>query len=534
MADAIEVRGALQEAFRRIRLGFTLENTDIAVLVDGGLTIEQECAALAGLRIRDQLSDHEAAVSEELATRHPAVASLFSSYPPSADSTANVLGEVAPSWRQAVNSIRAGEEIGFANLQKIVKDVVESDTTNAYAAALLMAICVKGMSRGDVANLTSLMASSGTQIDYRGEPALKNVRLVRRYPTGGLSEKVALILPALIATAREHVNVASPFLVAKSLGHTGGTWDKLSSIPGFRFPSPGSETVDALLACGVAMVVTHGNINPADRKLYQLRSATETIESIPLIVASIASKHLSLPVHQLLLDVRVGEGAFLKSESDGIAAAEAIKNQLKHAGIDTTFSILGSFQPNGSAVGNAVEVAEAVAVMNGARPAIWDERALLEQRLIVVEFFSKLMSAEFPERTVGEWARYAFQKFSDHSVLRSFERMLDVHGVAASVVQGLVRDPFATLNIGDACHVRAREGGVLRRLHQFKLGDIVNRILGGGGNEFEGTFEATSGLILAQRLWDPVVKDGIVCSVFSKQVPDKATIEAIRSCFDVV
>lgn len=503
MADAARTRDTLQEAFRRLRLNRPLDGAHVDYLLDGGLTPEQESAALAGLLLRSAPGEKEAKAAEALTARRPAVAGIFAN-----DSSSD-------PWNQAIFCLRGRIPLGLALIDKIVHDIIAGDSADLHAAAFLMTVCVKGMQKDDLRALTQAMASSGETFDYRQEPALKGARLVRRYPTGALSEKTALILPALYSCARSEANVCSPFLVAKSLGHTGGTWDKLSAIPGFKFPAPGSETVDTLMRCGVAMIVTHGGVNPADRKLYQLRSATETIESPPLIVSSIASKHLCLPVHRLLLDVRIGAGAFTATSTDGVELGSTISDILSSAGVATFFSITDTPQPSGSAVGNALEVAEAVAVMGGSSD-FWDPRAILEQRLLVIDFFAKTMAAEFSGRSVADWARFAAKAFEDGSLLAGFASMLTAHATPDGVVDNLIKRPFEALAISrDEVEIKAQTSGTLRGIHQFALGGIVNRRLGAGGNDFQGRFDPTAGIVIRKRLGDLVAAGDVLCSVFA-------------------
>ena len=177
----------------------------------------------------------------------------------------------------------------------------------------MVIIKFKGLGKDDTILFTREIAKSGKKFDYRNSKTLNRRKIISRYPTGALSEKIALIMPSLLFCLAKTYKFCSPFLIAKSLGYTGGTWDKLLSIPNFNFPLQGIETLNILKQCNVTMAVTKGNFNPVDRILYQLRSLTNTVDSFPLIVSSIGSKQLALPLDSLLLDIRYGSGTFLKT-----------------------------------------------------------------------------------------------------------------------------------------------------------------------------------------------------------------------------
>jgi thymidine phosphorylase len=236
-------------------------------------------------------------------------------------------------------------------------------------------------------------------------------------------------------------------------------------------------------------------------------------------------------VHRLLLDVRIGDGAFLKDENSGIVAGQQIASITRKEGIACNYTLTTTAQPNGTAIGNALEVAEAIAVMGGPSDR-WDERALLEQRLLVIDFFSKLMAAEFPSMTAAAWARFGFEEFRKGTVLKSFADILRKHRVANVTVENTLQDPWATLGIPpEAAAISSKGGGTLRSIDQFKIGEIVNRILGGGASEFEGTFDASAGIVLTARIGDVVHPGGSLCRVYTRRSLTPERISEVESCF---
>jgi pyrimidine-nucleoside phosphorylase len=531
MADATEP--LLAGVFRKLRLKEPLSDSDLRLFYQSERTVEQESVVLAGLDLRAELASSELEMFRHLYLKHPKVAAFLEGEAAKhLDPKAAIPPEDA-YWSELFTSVRFDRPIKREPLKTMLSEILFDHRKDSLTAAWLMTICGVGMSLENTVVLTDVMTESGPRFDYRTAPDLVASRLVRRYPTGALSEKTALILPALIATARREVAVCSPFLVARSLGHTGGTWDKLSSIPGFDFPEPGQESINSLLSCGVAMTVTKGAANPADRKLYQLRSATGTIESTPLIVSSIASKQQTFPVHRLLLDIRIGDGAFLKDEDSGIETGQQIAAIVGRKGIHCNYTLTENVQPNGTAIGNALEVAEAIAVMGG-RSDGWDERALEEQKLLVVDFFSKLMAAEFPSKPASAWARFAFERFRSGAVLNSFAEILKSHKVDDSTIKRLLHEPWETLRIApETATVESKSAGTLRRIDQYKIGEFVNRVLGGGGNLFEGEFDGSAGIVLTARIGDIVRPNDTLCRVYTSRTLSTEKIPELESCFCV-
>lgn len=524
----------LGDTFRRLRLGIHLDEEQARELTSRSLSPSQQCSALAGLALGANLKDFEIEALQHLAEQHPAVAACYPQLDIHITGIAGNSIADANNWNTALVNLQEHMPLGHSLMANIIKHLVLESSSHGFAAAFLMTVCIRGMQDEDIAALTDAMAKSGETFDYRDEPALVGARLVRRYPTGALSEKTALILPALIACARTVVNVCSPFLVARSLGYTGGTWDKLKSIPGFRFPSPGQETISMLAECGIAMAVTQGEANPADRILYAMRSMTGTIESPPLIVSSIASKHICIPVHRLLMDVRYGEGAFLENKAEAMAIGQKLCEVLSGEGVPTLYELTPTSQPTGSAIGNAVEVAEAIAVLHSQQQSGWDERAIDEQRQLVIHFFAMLMSAEFSDKDYDEWKDFAKLQFINGNALVAFSNILKSHGVAEDDVTELLKYPLQKLlSETTPVEIYANKNGKLVRIEQRRLGEIVNCLLGAGGNDFGGEFNSKHGLILQRRIGDDIKKWEPICTLYSSLNTDTKLEQHISSCFIV-
>jgi pyrimidine-nucleoside phosphorylase len=280
------------------------------------------------------------------------------------------------------------EEIG-----SFVAGATDGSWPDYQISALLMAIVLRGMTDEETAGLTEAMARSGARFDLRRLPGLK----VDKHSTGGVGDKTSLIIAPLAAACGAVV----PMMSGRGLGHTGGTLDKLEAIPGFRVDLSAPEIVDALADVGCVIVGQTRDIAPADRRLYRLRDVTATVESIPLITASIMSKKLAEGIDALVLDVKVGCGAFMKTVADAEQLARSMVRAGQLAGVRTEALLTRMDAPLGRAVGNAVEVIESVETLCGQGPRDLTELSVrLAARMVLMA--GRAPSAADAERQVRE------------------------------------------------------------------------------------------------------------------------------------
>src|SRR5215472_12695377 len=257
----------------------------------------------------------------------------------------------------------AREEITF-----LVNGYTRGEIPDYQMAAWLMAVWIRGMNRAEIAALTEVMLHSGQVLDHSDIPGMK----VDKHSTGGVGDKTSLILAPIVAAG----GLTVPMISGRGLGHTGGTLDKLEAIPGFNVNLSLSDFRRILGECGMGLIGQTQEIAPADKKVYALRDATSTVESIGLICASIMSKKLAEGIDALVLDVKTGSGAFMQREQDAINLAEVMIDTGQRMGKKVVALITDMDQPLGRQAGHANEVAECIEVLNGRGPADLRELSL--------------------------------------------------------------------------------------------------------------------------------------------------------------
>ena len=317
---------------------------------------------------------------------------------------------------RAVDIIRAKRDGGALSAAQIgwMVDGLRDGTVADYQwSALLMAIVWRGMNGEETAALTDAMLHSGSIVDLSGIPGRK----VDKHSTGGVGDKTSLILAPIAAAC----GVMVPMVSGRGLGHTGGTLDKLESIPGFRVDLDLKRYREVLEDCGLVLIGQTAEIAPADRKLYALRDTSATVESIPLIAASILSKKLAEGIDALVLDVKTGDGAFMRREEDARALAATMCGIGRDLGTATRALITRMDQPLGQAVGNGVEVAESIACLRGEGPA-----DLVE---LSIELAAEMLVLGGVAETIEEGQGRCRGVVADGSALERFRRVVECRGV---------------------------------------------------------------------------------------------------------
>lgn len=322
---------------------------------------------------------------------------------------------------------RDGVELAASDIDWLIESYTHNEMPDYQMAAFLMAVVWRGMSDMETVALTLAMARSGARLNLRERFPL----IADKHSTGGVGDKLTLVVAPIVASCGLPVAKMS----GRGLGHTGGTIDKLESIPGMRTDFGAAEFIRLVEAHGLALAAQSGELAPADGKLYALRDVTATVESIPLIAASVMSKKLAIGPSDLLLDVKVGRGAFMRSITDARALAALMVRIGREAGIRVSATLTAMNEPLGYAVGNALEVAEAVATLRGDGPASVTalsahESAVLLRSAGLVQTLAK-----------GEdWARSAIRS---GSALEKFAEVVTAQGGDVSVIYDIDRLPRA-------------------------------------------------------------------------------------------
>jgi thymidine phosphorylase len=356
--------------------------------------------------------------------------------------TLGAASDVPRPWLELNAAVGDGRELPRAALETLTSSLLAGTIDWERLAAWLAACTRRGLSTASLTALALALRDSGTVVDLR--PALAPLRLVRRYPTGSVSEKVALTLPPLLSLARAS-GVVSPVIVARSLGFAGGTRDKLSRIPGFTFFEP-DEMEEPLRRIGACYGAQSSAIAPADRELYAFRAVTGTVDSLPLIAASIAAKHLALPVDVLLLDMQFGSAGFVRDREEGRALAALVADVSRDAKMAVFPHLRDSCVTTGSCIGPALEVWEALAVMGAVGPAFapLSRERIARQRVATMRVFGLLMERA-GVGVAADHERTAMDRLRSGAAVEAFGTLLRAHGVANDVGDDLLTDPLRVL-----------------------------------------------------------------------------------------
>jgi len=405
---------------------------------------------------------------------------------------------------------RNGEEIPAAELREFVAAYVRDEVPDYQAAALLMAVWFRGLSPGETYALTEAMVASGETVDLA---ARLGRRVVDKHSTGGVGDKTTIAVGPVVAAC------GVPFgkMSGRGLGHTGGTLDKLESIPGFRVELSTDELVRQVQEIGLAVAGQSADLVPADRKLYALRDVTATIDEVSLIAASIMSKKIAGGASALVLDVKVGEGAFMRTEEDARGLAQAMRGLGGEAGMDVVCLLTDMEQPLGRAVGNALEVREAHETLAGAGPA--DFRELVTVAATNLLALSDLGIDEAEARTRCTAA------LDDGSALAAYERWIRA--------QGGDPDPALLPRAPVVRQVSATSSGFVREVRARRIAAVAME-LGAGRERKEDPVDHAVGVVCHAKRGDRVEPGEPLAEIHARGEAAADSAEAaLRSAFEL-
>ena len=387
---------------------------------------------------------------------------------------------------RAVDIIRAkrdGAVLSRDAIDAFVQGVTDGSWPDYQASALLMAIVLRGMTAEETAALTDAMVRSGIRVDLSPIPGIK----VGKHSTGGVGDKVSIVLAPIAAAC----GVVVPKMSGRGLGHTGGTLDKLESIPGFRVALSLDEFMSVLRDVGCSLISQTRDIAPADKRLYALRDVTGTIESIPLISASVMSKKIAEGSNAVVLDVKCGSGAFMKAREDALALARSLVAIGTANGVRTEAFITDMDSPLGNAVGNALEIAECIDTLRGRGPKDLEN--------LVVRLASRMVYLAERAPTKDDALIRVRNALQSGAALERFEAMVERQGGDTRVVHDPARLPRAINHHA----VPAATPGHIRRFDAEAIGRAA-MLLGAGRDRVDAPIDPAVGITLLKKPGDAV------------------------------
>jgi len=396
---------------------------------------------------------------------------------------------------------RDGHALSSSEIARMVEGIATGEVADYQWSALLMAILWRGMNAAETAALTDAMIRSGTTVDLSEIPGRK----IDKHSTGGIGDKTSLVLAPIVAAA----GIPVPMVSGRGLGHTGGTLDKLESIPGFRVDLDLGRYKSVLASCGLVMIGQTAEIAPADKFLYALRDATATVESIPLIAASIMSKKLAEGIDGLVLDVKTGNGAFMERLEDSRALAAAMCVIGQGLSKEIVALITRMDQPLGWAAGNSVEVAESLACLRGEGPG-----DLMD---LSIELAAEMVCLGRRASSLDDARAICRRTINDGSALERFRQMVEAQGGDPRVVDDPGRLPAPRRKVV----LTAPVSGFVRALAARPVGHAT-MLLGAGRTRMDSPVDHAVGVVVHKKTGDSVTLGEPLCTLF---VNDESRLE---------
>ncbi|TDM10563.1 pyrimidine-nucleoside phosphorylase [Macrococcus lamae] len=391
---------------------------------------------------------------------------------------------------------RDGGELSKEEIEFFITGYTNGDIPDYQASSLAMAIYFQDMNDDERANLTMVMVESGDQIDLSAIDGIK----VDKHSTGGVGDTTTLVLAPLVAA----LDIPVAKMSGRGLGHTGGTIDKLEAVDGFHVEISEEEFTRLVNEHKIAVIGQSGNLTPADKKLYALRDVTGTVNSIPLIASSIMSKKIAAGADAIVLDVKTGAGAFMKTDEDAERLARAMVKIGNNVGRRTMAIISDMSQPLGFAIGNALEVQEAIETLRGEGPEDLTE--------LVMTLGSQMVVLGGKAEDLDDARRKLQEVIDNGAALEKFREFLENQGGDGSVVDDVTKLPQAAYTI----EVPAKSSGVVSRMVADEIG-IASMLLGAGRATKEDTIDLAVGLMLRKKVGDTVEEGESLVTIYANR-----------------
>lgn len=411
-----------------------------------------------------------------------------------------------------INKKKHGDILTKQEIDFIVKGYTNGEIPDYQMSAFLMAIYFKGMNKEEISNLTMAFVESGSKVDLSGINGIK----VDKHSSGGVGDKLSLVIIPLCAA----VGIPVAKMSGRGLGHTGGTIDKLESIEGFRTNLTSEEFISNVNKYKMAIVGQSPNLTPADKKVYALRDVTATVDSIPLIASSIMSKKIASGADCIVLDVKVGSGAFMKSVDEAKELAKTMVDIGKSLGIMTIAVVTDMNQPLGYEVGNANEVKEVIEILKG--------KGSMDETSIALTIASNMcvLGGGFPN---FENAYEALQnKINNGEALEKFKEFVKIQGGNPEVIDHPDKLPQAKNHIA----VKSDKSGYVCKINAESIG-ISAMLLGAGRRTKEDMIDYSAGITMVKKIGDGVKAGDILCILHTNLEENTEAIETALSAFSI-
>ena len=404
-----------------------------------------------------------------------------------------------------ITSKKHGNELTDEEIRFVVEGFTSGEIPDYQMSALVMAICLQGMNTRETAALTLAMAYSGDTVKLDSIEGVK----VDKHSTGGVGDKTTLIVSPIVAAC----GVVVAKMSGRGLGHTGGTVDKLESIPGMNLSLSEADFFRVVRETGLCVAGQSGDLAPADKKIYALRDATATVDSIPLIAASIMSKKLAAGADKILLDVKTGSGAFMKTQEDALALAKVMVDLGEAAGRETAALVTNMDAPLGVCIGNALEVKEAVEVLRGHGAA--------DLTAVCIALATEMLALA-GKGAPGECERMAREAIASGCALQKLADMVEAQGGDRQYIETPELFPEAKYT----STLEAPTSGYIVAMNAEACG-IVSSMLGAGRQTVEKEIDHAAGLVLRTKVGDWIEAGGVIADLHSTEESCMAEAKAM-------
>ena len=410
---------------------------------------------------------------------------------------------------------KRGSALSDAEISEFVFAYSKGEIPDYQVSALLMAICFQGMNESETATLTDAISKSGDTVDLSEFGSLS----VDKHSTGGVGDKTTLIVSPLAASLGCKVAKMS----GRGLGHTGGTIDKLESLPGYRTALSAEDFFETVRKCGIAVVGQTGNLAPADKKLYALRDVTATIDCIPLIASSVMGKKLAAGASSIVLDVKCGKGAFMKTPEESEELAKAMVRIGNSSGRKTSALITNMNIPLGYAIGNSLEIIEAIATLKGEGPVDLSELCIA----LAAEMASLALGIDFDEAKCR-----AENALSTGIAFKKFKEWVSAQGADLSYVNNTEKFPKSRF----AYEIKSVSTGYIESMDAERIG-LATMELGAGRKTKDDIIDFSAGIILNRKTGDRILPEDVLATLYtnnekSLSIAEKLFREAVKISSD--